>query len=351
MTRRANEPDREAPTTQFTAVDSDDAFLTALSRGEDPSAGADPLAGLFLAMRSDVERPMPGAPLIDAADITPADTAAATAGAAPAPVAAPASNDGAADELARARARRAADAGGAHEAPSTRGVRRSHGAKKMSPWVSGLVGAAAGAAVIAGSGAALYNATPGSPLWGPSKAIFGDRAAVVELASTLDQLEVASQAGDSDHVNTLLQQARALVGSLSSPAGKANTAGGSEPATETSRPTTVTVTVTVTTTPEAKDEPASPAATVVVPSQGEPQTAPSSQSPVTPSQQQGRQPSAPQQTGDKTGASAPATAPDADSPRPQVGGTGPEVVPPVRYGANASPNAGAPANPATGSSF
>lgn len=351
MTRRANEPDKEAPTTQFTAVDSDDAFLTALSRGEDPSAGADPLAGLFLAMRSDVERPMPGAPLIDAADITPADTAAATAGAAPAPVAAPAANDGAADELARARARRAADAGGAHEARSTRGVRRSKGAKKMSPWISGLVGAAAGAAVIAGSGAALYNATPGSPLWGPSKAIFGDRAAVVELASTLDQLEVASQAGDSDHVNTLLQQARALVDSLSSPAGKANTADGSEPATEPSRPTTVTVTVTVTTTPEAKDEPASPADTVVVPSQGEPQTAPSSQSPVAPSQQQGRQPSAPQQTGDKTGASAPATAPDVDSPQPQVGGTGPEVVPQVRYGATASPNAGASANSATGSSF
>lgn len=349
MTRRANEPDREAPTTQFTAVDSDDAFLTALSRGEDPSAGADPLAGLFLAMRSDVERPMPGAPLIDAADITPADTAAAAA--APAPVAAPAANDGAADELARARARRAAAAGGAHEARSTRGVKRSKGVKKMNPWVSGLVGAAAGAAVIAGSGVALYNATPGSPLWGPSKAIFGDRAAVVELASTLDQLEVASQAGDSDHVNTLLQQARSLVGSLSSPAGKANSTDESEPATETPRTTTVTVTVTVTTTPEAKNEPASPAATVVVPSQGEPQTAPSSQSPVVPSQQQGQQPSAPQQTGDKTGASAPATAPDADSPQPQVGGTGPEVVPQVRYGATASPNAGASANSATGSSF
>ncbi|EEI15962.1 hypothetical protein [Corynebacterium lipophiloflavum] len=134
----------------------DDAFLTALSHGEDPSGGRDPLAALLLELREDAYRQMPAAPAVQ---------------------------------------------GSGHR-------RRPH------PLVAGLIGAAAATAIVAGSGAALYNATPGSPLWGASTAVFGDRTSVVELASTLDELEVASEKGDAESTRNLLNQARALVGAL-----------------------------------------------------------------------------------------------------------------------------------------
>lgn len=165
MTKRRNE---DAPTADVTdqlkpLVD-DDAFLTELSRGVDPSDGQDELSVLLLELREDVEKQMPPAPVIEGADEEPAVISL--------------------------------------------GERRR---RRGRPILSGLIGAAAATLVIAGSGAALYNATPGSPLWGVSSALFDDRAAVVELAGTLEEMDSRAAEGDMDGTRALLVEARNLL--------------------------------------------------------------------------------------------------------------------------------------------
>lgn len=221
MRRRSDEPKRDVTAHLQPLVD-DDVFLTALSEGTDPSDGADPLAALLLEMRSEVERQMPPAPVIDGGEA-----------------------EGGVVDLGEDQKR--------HRAPG--------------PLVSGFIGAAAATAVLAGTGAALYNATPDSPLWGPSTALFGERASVVELASTLDELEVASEKGDVAGTRDLLNQARSLIDALGAPRAQTDERMPAEPA-----PTPVTVTVTQTEqrpaaekTPEpsnAAPEPAEPAPAV-----------------------------------------------------------------------------------------
>lgn len=178
---------------QFDELLADDALLTRVSRGEDPSDGTDPLLGLMSALREDVERPMPSPPYI-------------------APVVKPAR-------------------------------------KQMNPWLSGLVGAAAATAIVAGSGTMLYNATPDSPLWPVASTVFGERASVMELASTLDEMEVASDEGNEDAVRSLMLQAKALLNAMD-----VRRTQGSEPAVASTIPeVTVTRTVTVTVTPEPRE--------------------------------------------------------------------------------------------------
>lgn len=150
----------------------DDAFLTSLSEGVDPSDGTDDLAALFLELREDVERQMPPAPVVEGADEQPAVIS-----------------------LGKRRSRRSAN-----------------------QWIAGLVGAAAATVVVAGSGAALYSATPGSPLWNVSTAVFGDRTAVVELAGTLEDMQVAADNGDIESTRELLGQARSIVSGIKDPA-------------------------------------------------------------------------------------------------------------------------------------
>lgn len=173
-------------TEEFAAVANEDAFLDALAAGVDPSDGNDPLAAMLLELKEDVERPMPAPPRVEA---TRDDTGDAEA-----------TED-------------------ATVVPLRRKLfgRRSAGERRRtqpSPWVAGLVGAAAATAVVTGSGAALYNATPGSPLWGPATAVFGDRTAAVELASTLDELQAANDSGDRDAASALFDQARKLLASM-----------------------------------------------------------------------------------------------------------------------------------------
>ncbi|MDO5670703.1 MAG: hypothetical protein Q4G50_11985 [Corynebacterium sp.] len=163
--RNANEGDI---TTQLGPLVDDDAFLTELSQGNDPSDGADELAALFLELRDDVEKQMPPAPLIEGADEEPVVISLAS--------------------------RRRARAG--------------------RPFVSGLLGAAAATLVIAGSGSLLYNATPESPLWGVSSALFSDRAAVVELAGTLEEIDSRAAEGDMDGTRALLEEARRMVSNV-----------------------------------------------------------------------------------------------------------------------------------------
>ena len=51
-------------TPELRSLVDDDAFLTALSRGEDPSGGSDPLAAMLLELRDDVHQEMPPAPVV-----------------------------------------------------------------------------------------------------------------------------------------------------------------------------------------------------------------------------------------------------------------------------------------------
>lgn len=59
MNRRHRDADTGDITSQLKPLTDDDAFLSDLSRGIDPSEGTDELAGLLLALREDVEKQMP----------------------------------------------------------------------------------------------------------------------------------------------------------------------------------------------------------------------------------------------------------------------------------------------------
>lgn len=192
MTKRRNEDVPTGDVTdQLKPLVDDDAFLTELSRGVDPSDGKDELAALLLELRDEVEGQMPPAPVIEGADEEPAVI-------------------------------------------SLGNRRRRRGAR---PLLSGLIGAAAATLVIAGSGAVLYNASPGSPLWGVSSAIFGDRAAVVELASTLEEMDSRAAEGDMDGTRALLMEARNLLAGMREQERGTTTTAPAPP-----RPTSTTVT-------------------------------------------------------------------------------------------------------------
>lgn len=152
------------------SVMSADAYFTDLSRGQRPGGGDDDaLADMLLGLRDEVEGQMPAAPSL-------------------AELGLPEEEAGGSDNVVPLR---------------RRGLGKSI--------AGGLIGAAAATLVIAGGGAAVYNAEPGSPLWGMSKQMFGERAAVVELAGTLDELDSFAQSGDVEGMRTLLNDARARL--------------------------------------------------------------------------------------------------------------------------------------------
>lgn len=154
------------------SVMSADAYFTDLSRGQRPGEGEeDALADLMLGLREEVEGQMPATPSLAELGLSE-----------------PEEETGGSDNVVPLR---------------RRGVGRSI--------AGGLIGAAAATLVIAGGGAAVYNAEPGSPLWGMSKQMFGERAAAVELAGTLDELDSFAQSGDVEGMRTLLNDARARL--------------------------------------------------------------------------------------------------------------------------------------------
>lgn len=264
MARRSEEHATET----FASVANEDAFLDALAAGTDPSGGKDPLATMLLELKADVDRPMPEPMLIDGAQ-TPTSATAST------------------DE----------DSAGDNVVPLRRGIfgrRAGSGARRErkgpSPWVSGLIGAAAATAVVTGSGAALYNATPGSPLWGPATAVFGDRTAAVELAATLDKLEAANDSGDRDAAAALFEQARKLLESMEPRVNHGREGRSAETPTTTMRTKVSTVTVAPSKQPATSQDARPVIVTETVqpgqasePAQSAPQTQPSAQ----PSGQQG----------------------------------------------------------------
>lgn len=148
---------------QLQSLVDDDAFLTELSLGKDPSQGKDELAGLLLELRGDVDKPTPNAPELEG-------------------------GGAAVSSLSAARARR----------------RR--------PLMHGFVGAAAATLMIAGSGTVIFNAGPDSPLSGVHDAVFGSGdSESVELAGKLEEINSRVDSGDMDGTRQLLEEARKLV--------------------------------------------------------------------------------------------------------------------------------------------
>ena len=209
---------------------SSDAFIDALSRGDDPSGGADPLAAALFELKADIDRPLPPAPQLDAGQSL------------------------------------------AGKVASLEAARDAKRKRQLSPWLAGLMGAAAATAIFVGTGTTPFDQG------------VQDDPTVVELAATLDELEVASQRGDEAATRDLLEQARGLVASMKDRQHRAGKGGDSEAVTTVTTVTT-TVTSTVTTTSsQAPDEP--------TPAQ-QPTQAP--QTPARPTQPE--QPEQPAQTG------------------------------------------------------
>lgn len=165
-----------------------DAFFDALMLGDDPSAGTDPLAAALLDLKADVDRPMPPAPQLFTENTQPAGNVAS---------------------LEEKRAKKAK--------------------RRVSPWLSGLIGAAAATVVCVGTGAVLFE----------SDATDEDTT-VVELATTLDELEVASESGDAAAARDLLEQARDLVATIQERERRAARDGASATVTETKTVTEAT---------------------------------------------------------------------------------------------------------------
>lgn len=226
---------------------SSDAFIEALSRGDDPSGGADPLAAALLELKADIDRPLPPAPQLDAGQ---------------------------------------SPAGNVASLVAARDAKRK---RQLSPWLAGLVGAAAATAIFVGTGTTPFDQG------------VQDDPTVVELATTLDELEVASQRGDEAATRDLLEQARGLVASMKDRQHRAGKGDDSEAVTTVTTVTT-TVTSTVTTTSsQAPDEP--------TPAQ-QPTQAP--QTPARPTQPE--QPEQPAQAGQSgQPAQRPSTQPDGAS--------------------------------------
>lgn len=234
-----------------------DAFIEALMLGDDPSAGNDPLAAALLELKADVDRPMPPAPQLYAEDAHPSGNVASL------------------DEKRTEKAKR-----------------------RVSPWLSGLIGAAAATVVCVGTGAVLFDSGAAD-----------DDTTVVELATTLDELEVASKSGDEESARVLLEQARGLVDTIKER--ERRTARGGAAA-------TVTKTVTEATTVPAQDTSSERPTPEQAPAVPAPPAQQPTQAPQDPAQRgPGRPPQATQPT------QANPSAPSSPQPSTTVGDTAP----------------------------
>lgn len=275
MTRRLNggeQDGQEHVKGQLKQLFDDDAFLTDLSRGVDPSEGDDALAGLLLDLTKEAQEPPAAMPdwstllpgILDQDQDSPVESTSdttvmqasnpATQEFAPVSISDTpdtATNSADADEsatvvpLAARREKRAkSGSSGAHSLDASATQRKSH------PFLSGLVGAAAATLVIAGGGAAVYNADENSPLYGMNQQLFGnqDSPSVVELASTLEEVDSRTASGDVEGARALLEQARAMLDGMAPPQkapSEATRTVESEPGTQ-----TLTATVTESASPE-----------------------------------------------------------------------------------------------------
>lgn len=185
----------------------DDVFLTQISRGADPSDGADPLADLLLSLRDEISADMPAAPTLEELGVNPTEADKEPA-------------DSVID-LGAKRAKR----------------------RRFGTLTSGFIGAAAATLLIAGCGSAIYAAKEGSVLYGLKQQVFKstDHAAVVELASKLEEANSLTKSGDVEGAKEVLAEVQDLVSQLN--AGKQAAA---QPKPEKTQPQAATTTVTVT---------------------------------------------------------------------------------------------------------
>lgn len=221
----------------------DDAFLTQLSRGIDPSHGEDHLAQLFLAERERINFDIPAAPTLSSLGIATEVTSISNKyDDAPTNTFPVVDDNAVVDEP--------------EEATVIALPRRRWG----NSFAHGLVGAAAATLLIAGSGSLIYNADEGSSLYPINQKMFGNsatsKATVVELASKLEQAQQLTDRGDGHGARLALEQAHDLLQKLADPeqsqaAKKLKDAEASlapEPSAPPSPTVTQTVTSTVTTT-------------------------------------------------------------------------------------------------------
>lgn len=174
---RPNYPDGESITDQLDMIKRDEAFINALSEGKDPSDGKDALAAALLGLKSDIDRDMPAVPTLAELGLDDADSDLP---------------DGVVSLSERRR-------------------------KRAGAFTHGLVGAAAATLVIGGFGTAIHAAEPGDALYGLNQQVFGSNSVdsqVVELASTLDEANQKSEAGDVEGARELLEQARLIVANM-----------------------------------------------------------------------------------------------------------------------------------------
>lgn len=269
----------------------DDALIDELARGVDPSGGTDPLAAALLALKDDVDRPMPAPPAVVQEPATVAS-------------------------LDQARARRR---------PTS------------NPWVAGLVGAAAASTVILGTGAAVLSAENST-----------NETTMVELATTLDELEAANESGDEAAARELLEQARGLLANIKI---RESRHGGGH---ATPAPRTVTATTTVSEVPEVTtrphEQPSSPAPASPAPGAAVSQQPSAQQPTLQPSAAQSSpMPSSAVQSSSRQSSPAPSATSPATAPQPSEQQPAPDQTA-VEYGGNRVPSAaeGAPQQGAAG---
>lgn len=199
---------------QLEMLHADDEFLSALAQGVDPSNGGDELAELLLVAREEVISDVPKAPTL--AELGFVDSALGTAATGELPVVHTPSR------RTRAGGRFAADAVDteADELHARFDQEQQRGAdnvvalrpRRSRAFMHGLVGAAAATLIIAGSGAVVHNAEPGSALYPLHEQIFGGHdVEVVQLASTLQEANKLKARGDIEGAKQKLAEAQALV--------------------------------------------------------------------------------------------------------------------------------------------
>ena len=213
----------------------DDVFLTELSRGVDVSDGEDPLADLFLALRDEVESDMPPTPAladlgIDDSDEYFDDDYDDQLTATDVFVAideddfdddddlddSEFDDDESDDDLVNSEEDADDDQPEDDDADNVIDLnsRRRWGLGRIA---SGLIGAAAATLVLAGAGGAVMSAKEGSPFYGLHQKLFGeraDKAAVIELASKLEEVTNRTNKGDVKGAQQSLQEAQKIVDKL-----------------------------------------------------------------------------------------------------------------------------------------
>ncbi|MCQ9342526.1 hypothetical protein [Corynebacterium kozikiae] len=169
----------------------DDALLTAIARGEDPTFGSDPLAAALLGLRKEVAKDMPPAPNLADFGFDLSDRS---------------------DHSDRGDR---SDSSAVSQNQDAQVVPLQARRRRVGRVASGLIGAAAATLVIAGGGSMIYSATPGSPLYSANQAVFGSNDAVVQLASKLEAADSLNARGDVEGARQVLAEAEALLEQMS----------------------------------------------------------------------------------------------------------------------------------------